>query len=265
MSGLFPRSATRLRDRIRGGAPSSHTPAAHPPPPRSLLILAPDRPEDFIQVVNLSAEAVVIDCFRDGVVEPDLALIWACARALVVSRGAATYPQLWLRIHPAFSQECEYELDQLTGIGEGLILPQVRSAEDIEWVVDRAPGVRVLPVVENHYALNRVGAIAKHPAVCRLGFSARGFATTAAGAGQVLTPQEALVWQRRIVVSATASARLPGPVNGVHGSGTAAFDAETFAQEVDQAGDAGFTGHCVTDLAQLVHLQAQLRIDAATD
>ncbi|MER7000843.1 hypothetical protein [Streptomyces sp. NPDC000410] len=213
--------------------------------------------------MDLGADAVVIDCFHDGA-EPDLALLRACSRSLIDARGPGRSPQVWFRIHPAFSQECASELGRLAGIGEGLILPQVRSTDDVEWVADRATDVNLLPVIENQDAMSRVVAIAAHPAVCRLGFSARGFAQEAIDGDGLLAPAEALLWQRRIVASAAASAGLPGPVNGVHGAGEAAFDTEAFTQDAGLAVDAGFTGQCVTDPAQLVHLRARFGDDAPT-
>lgn len=214
--------------------------------------------------MDFSADAVVIDAFRRGE-EPDLALLWACIRALVDARGRMGWaPQLWLRVHPAFTHECADELAQLAGIGEGLILPQVQSAEDIQWVADRAPSVKVLPVIENQDALSRVTPIAEHPAVCRLGFSARGLAASATAEDGLLPPDEALVWQRRIVVSAAAAAGLPGPVNAVHEAQTAKVEAEAFTHDAEQALRSGFTGQCVTSLNQLTYLRARLRIGTAT-
>ncbi|MFD9541429.1 hypothetical protein [Streptomyces sp. NPDC060022] len=204
---------------------------------------------------------MIIDAFRNGE-EPELALLWACARALVDARGRTAWsPQLWLRVHPAFTDECAAVLAQVGGIEDGLILPQVRSAEDIQWVVNRTPAVEVLPVIENQDALSRVMSIAGHPAVCRLGFSAPGLVASATPADGLLPPEEALAWQRRIVVSASAAAGLPGPVNGVHGSETAALVADAFADDAEQAARSGYTGQCATNPAQLAYLQAQLRAE----
>ncbi|MFD9544914.1 hypothetical protein [Streptomyces sp. NPDC060022] len=199
---------------------------------------------------------MVIDAFRNGE-EPELALLWACARALVDACGRTGWsPQLWLRVHPAFTYECAAVLAQVEGPVGGLILPQVHSAEEIQWVMDRVPAVKVLPVIENQDALSRVMSIAGHPAVCRLGFSGPGLLASATPADALLPPEEALAWQRRIVVSASAAAGLPGPVNGVHGSETAALVADAFADDAEQAARSGCTGQCATDLTQLAYLQA---------
>ncbi|MFD9541367.1 hypothetical protein [Streptomyces sp. NPDC060022] len=244
------------------GAQPRNTPPGGWRPPRTHLLLQPEQREEFVRAVDFSADAVVIDAFRRGE-DPDLALLWACIRALVDARGRMGWaPQLWLRVHPAFTPECADELAQLAGIEEGLILPKVRSAEDVQWVADRAPAAKVLPVIENQDALSRVTPIAGHPAVCRLGFSARGLAASATTEDGLLPPDEALVWQRRIVVAAAAAAGLPGPVNAVQEART--FEAEAFIHDAEQALRSGFTGQCVTSLHQLACLRARLPIGTAT-
>ncbi|MER6998138.1 hypothetical protein [Streptomyces sp. NPDC000410] len=259
------RSTSRLRERVRARRGECTTPAASlaPRPPDVHLLLAPDSPEAAREAVRSGVDAVVLDLYGDDGSGQDLAMAWACARTVQIARagaGRSRSPQLRLRVNPAGTAACEDELAQLAGMCEGLILPEVRSADDVQWVAKRAPAVRIVPVIENAEGLSRAASISSHPAVSRLGYSAAGFTRRARRAGEagteavgLLLSAEVRQWQRGIMIAAAVAAGLPGPVNGI-GTARAKAGLDAYAEDAAPARSAGFTGQCANSPAQLARL-----------
>src|SRR3954451_2037217 len=54
----------------------------------------------------------------------------------------------WVRINAVRSRAAEADLEALAGLAAGIRAPKVESAEDVQWVVDRAPCTPLICAIE---------------------------------------------------------------------------------------------------------------------
>ncbi|MFD9545702.1 hypothetical protein [Streptomyces sp. NPDC060022] len=213
--------------------------------PRTYLMVTPHRPADvFPAGETWAAQTVVIDMHS-----PTVPL--KSVRAFLKDRGPHATPQIWVRVHEARTMACESELDALSGLTDGFVLPDVMCEQDLQWVAERVPRAPLLPVLERSDALLRVMSIARHPSVARLGFSS--LTASRDLSDGMLSLENAVSWAHRIIVGASAAAHLPGPVAGLH---PGLRNNGQLVQEATLAVRTGFTGYCVTAAGHLPHIEA---------
>ncbi|MER7000828.1 aldolase/citrate lyase family protein [Streptomyces sp. NPDC000410] len=201
---------------------------------------------------GLTAEAVVID-----IQDPSAAL--GGVRSLLEHRNRYVTAQIWVRVHSVRSSESESELRLLQGLVDGFVIPDVQCVQDLEWVAGHSPGTPLIPVLECSQALPRVLSIARHSSVRRLGFSS--LSTSCDLSDGMLSLENAVSWAHRMIVGASASAKLPGPVGGLH---PALQDDAQLLQDATLAVRTGFTGYCSTSISQLAYVEMLLAEGVAT-
>lgn len=200
----------------------------------TFLLVPSDRPYAFTANRGRSPEALVID----------LASQPAGAPAAVPVLDDPRRPfdvEVWLRVHTVRTAACARDIAALGDLADGLIVPGVRSVDDVDWVAEHAPGTALIPVVDSTPALLRAPSLARHRSVARLGFTS--LAASAELTDGMLTPDNSAAWVHRLVSAASLAADLPGPVGGLY-PGTR--DQNALVHEASLAIRSGFTGYCVT-------------------
>ena len=196
--------------------------------PRSWLF-APGHDEKLLRkVFEAGADAVMLD-LEDAVP----AALKDRAREMVAAVAAGR--GCWVRVNRARSDECERDLAALAGGVAGIRIPKVESADDVAWVAERAPGVRLDCTVESARGVLAAFEIATAPACSLLSF---GGLDLAADLGSYPGEQETLYARSQLVIAAR-SARKPRPSDGVHPQ---IDDDEGLRLEAEAAKRIGFFG-----------------------
>ncbi|MGW3690448.1 hypothetical protein [Streptomyces sp. NPDC005125] len=219
--------------------PSPSAPATYLllPPDSAYVLLDGDVPAADVLVIDLPAEA-----------------IGRCSAHTVLAHPRRPFRQeVWLRVPPVRTAECARYLDTLAGLADGLVISQVRSVDDLEWVEARCPGTPLIPVIDNVAALPRAPSLARHTSVIRLGFA--GLDASADLSDGMLTPGNTAAWVHRLISAASVASGLPGPVGGLHPT---LQDLRAVVAEASLAVRAGFTGYCVTSPGYLAPVRATL-------
>jgi citrate lyase subunit beta/citryl-CoA lyase len=94
------------------------------------------------KVFDAGADAVMLDL--EDAVPPEAK---ATARAMVA--GALAEREGWVRINAVRTPTSDADLDALAGLAAGIRVPKVESAEDAQWVADRAPGTPLICAIES--------------------------------------------------------------------------------------------------------------------
>jgi citrate lyase subunit beta/citryl-CoA lyase len=94
------------------------------------------------KVFDAGADAVMLDL--EDAVPPEAK---PAARALV-ARTLAEH-EAWVRINAVRSPAAEHDLDAIVGLAAGIRVPKVESAEDVQWVAERAPGTPLICAIES--------------------------------------------------------------------------------------------------------------------
>jgi citrate lyase subunit beta / citryl-CoA lyase len=94
------------------------------------------------KVFDAGADAVMLDL--EDAVPPDAK---ATARAMVAEALAERVA--WVRINAVRSAACEADLDAVAGLAAGIRIPKVESAEDVQWVAERAPCTPLICAIES--------------------------------------------------------------------------------------------------------------------
>jgi citrate lyase subunit beta/citryl-CoA lyase len=94
------------------------------------------------KVFDAGADAVMLDL--EDAVPPDAK---PAARSLVAE--ALANRAAWVRVNAVRSPAAEADLDAIAGLAAGIRIPKVESAEDVQWVADRAPGTPLICAVES--------------------------------------------------------------------------------------------------------------------
>jgi citrate lyase subunit beta/citryl-CoA lyase len=109
---------------------------------RSYLFAPGHNPRLLIKVFDAGADAVMLD-LEDAV--PPAAK--ETAREMVSEALAAK--EACVRINPVRTRACEADLMMVAGRAAGIRIPKVESAEDAQWVADRAPGTPLICAIES--------------------------------------------------------------------------------------------------------------------
>jgi citrate lyase subunit beta / citryl-CoA lyase len=94
------------------------------------------------KVFEAGADAVMLDL--EDAVPPDAK---DSARTMVAQTLAER--EAWVRINAVGTLTCEADLAAVAGAAAGIRIPKVESAEDAQWVADRAPGTPLICAIES--------------------------------------------------------------------------------------------------------------------
>lgn len=120
---------------------------------RSYLFAPGHNAKLLAKVVDAGADAVMLD-LEDAV--PPAAK--EAARAMVAETLAARTG--WVRINAVRTPEAEADLAAVAGLAAGIRIPKVESAQDAQWVADRAPGTPLICAIESARGVLAAEAIA---------------------------------------------------------------------------------------------------------
>lgn len=220
--------------------------------PATYLFVPGHRPELIAKARRSAADAVVVDL--EDAVAPDQRPAARRAAAAALREHAEHPPasgqQLWVRVNAAGSAEAEADLAVVGELLTHARLPKVESPAAVDWLAERAPRlVATLPAVESAAGLLAAPDVAAHPLVVRLGL---GGVDLAIDLGCESTP-EALAYPRSMLVVASRSAGLPGPVNSVY---TRLDDTDGLIRHARTARALGFAAQSVLSPRQLEPVRA---------
>jgi citrate lyase subunit beta/citryl-CoA lyase len=192
-------------------------------------IFAPGHKSDLLnKVFDTGADEVLLD-LEDAVP----AALKDQARQLVMK--AAKQRPCWVRVNRPFTEACVRDLDALAGLVKGFRIPKVESAEDIEWVATRSPGVSLDCTVETARGVISALEIASSPGCTLLSYGGVDLSRDLGIAGGEL---ETLVARSTVVLAARAAGK-PAPSDGVH---VRLNDDEGLREESEAARRIGFFG-----------------------
>ena len=175
------------------------------PQPRSWLF-APGHVARYVdKAFRSDADAVLLDL--EDAVPPDLR---APARQAV--HRVASERACWVRINPAGTIEADRDIAALGGVVAGFRVPKVQGAEDVRWVAERAPGVRIDCTIESARGVIAALEIASTPGCSLLSFGGIDFA---ADIGIDGGSTETLYARSAVVVAARAAGISP-PSDGIY-------------------------------------------------
>ena len=155
------------------------------------------------------------------------------ARALVAQAAAAK--PCWVRTNRAGTEECRLDVEALRDAVAGFRLPKVESADDVEWVAARAPGVPLDCTIESARGVMNAYAIASAPACALISYGGVDLALDLGLSGGEV---ETLYARSAIVVAARAAGK-PPPSDGVH---TRLDDVDGLRSAAEAARRLGFFG-----------------------
>src|SRR4051812_30175206 len=105
-------------------------------------LLAPGHNAKLVRkVFDAGADAVMLD-LEDAVPPAAKETARAMVAEVLAERDA------WVRINAVRSPAAEADLDAIAGHAAGLRIPKVESAEDVQWVVERAPCTPLICAIE---------------------------------------------------------------------------------------------------------------------
>jgi citrate lyase subunit beta/citryl-CoA lyase len=108
---------------------------------RSYLFAPGHNAKLLAKVFDAGADAVMLDL--EDAVPPDAKAKARAMVAQVVAERAA-----WVRVNTVGTAACEADLDAVAGLAAGLRIPKVESADEAQWVAERAPGTPLICAIE---------------------------------------------------------------------------------------------------------------------
>jgi citrate lyase subunit beta/citryl-CoA lyase len=109
---------------------------------RSYLFAPGHNAKLLAKVFAAGADAVMLD-LEDAVPPSAKDLARAMVADVLSERDG------WVRINAVGTPTCEADLDAVAGLAAGIRIPKVESAEDAQWVADRAPGTPLICAIES--------------------------------------------------------------------------------------------------------------------
>ena len=109
---------------------------------RSYLFAPGHNTKLLTKVFDAGADAVMLDL--EDAVPPDAK---DSARTMVARVLAER--EAWVRVNAVGTLVCEADLAAVAGVATGIRIPKVESAEDAQWVADRAPGTPLICAIES--------------------------------------------------------------------------------------------------------------------
>ena len=113
------------------------------------------------RVFEAGADAVILD-LEDAVPPDDK------QQARVMVAGVLADRSAWVRINTVRTDLSAADLDAVAGLAAGIRIPKAESADDVQWVRDRAPGTPLICAIESARGLLAAPEIAAVPGVRHL-------------------------------------------------------------------------------------------------
>ncbi|SIM46696.1 HpcH/HpaI aldolase/citrate lyase family protein [Micromonospora cremea] len=225
---------------------------ADPALPRTHLYVPGDRPDRFDKAVAAGADVVILD-LEDAVAPDGKQPALEAVTGWLASRPTAAGPQLWVRVNRGALDEVEV-LARRAAL-DGLCLPKVESAAEVEAVHALAPNVRLAPLVESAVGVARLSGIASAAGVVWLHL---GELDLAADLGMTVSTGDELDAVRTMVVVASRAAGLAAPPAPVSPE---VADMDRFAASTLRLRNLGFAGRACIHPRQVevVHRLAAAR------
>ena len=113
------------------------------------------------KVFDAGADAVMLDL--EDAVPPE-----AKPKARAAVAAALAEREGWVRINAVRSPAADADLEAVAGTAAGIRVPKVESAEDAQWVAERAPGTPLICAIETARGVLAAAEIATVPGVRHL-------------------------------------------------------------------------------------------------
>lgn len=128
---------------------------------RSYLFAPGHNAKLLTKVFDAGADAVMLDL--EDAVPPE-----AKDRARAMVAQVVAERPAWVRINAVGTATCEADLDAIAGLAAGIRIPKVESAEEAQWVAERAPGTPLICAIETARGVLAAAEIATVPGVRHL-------------------------------------------------------------------------------------------------
>lgn len=201
------------------------------------------------KVFTAGADAVMLDL--EDAVPPEAK---ATARAMVARELPGR--SAWVRVNAVRTDDCAADLDAVAEHAEGIRIPKVESAQDVEWVTARAPGKPVICAIESARGVLAAQEIATVAGVAHLamgGVDLQRDLHTSGGNLQTL-------YVRSHLVLAARAAGLPAPIDSVY---PRLDDLDGLREQAEFARSLGFGGKSAIHPRQLPVVHEVFTPDAA--
>src|SRR5262249_2433978 len=165
-------------------------------------------------------------------------------QARVMAPGVLAERPAGVRLNPAGTDLAAADLAAVAGLAAGIRIPKAESAEDVQWVADRAPGTPLICAIESARGLLAAAEIAAAPGVRHLsvgGVDLPGALRAGPGALQTVSA-------RSHAVVAPRAAGLGPPVDSVYPH---LADDRGLRQQAEFARSLGFFGKSAIHPRQL--------------
>ena len=189
------------------------------------------------RVFEAGADAVILDL--EDAVPPD-----AKQQARVMVAGVLAERSAWVRINTVRTDLSAADLDAVAGLAAGIRIPKAESADDVQWVHDRAPGTPLICAIESARGLLAAPEIAAVPGVRHLSMGGVDLRRDlGAGDGNLQT-----LYARSHIVVASRAAGLGPPIDSVY---PRLDDEPGLRQQAEFARSLGFFGKSAIHPRQL--------------
>jgi citrate lyase subunit beta / citryl-CoA lyase len=121
---------------------------------RSYLFAPGHNPKLLRRVFEAGADAVMLD-LEDAVPPPAKRRARAMVADVLADRPA------WVRINAVGTELAACDLAAVAGLAAGIRIPKVESAQDVQWVRDRAPDTPLICAIETARGILAAGEIAQ--------------------------------------------------------------------------------------------------------
>lgn len=193
-------------------------------------LFAPGNNEKLLEkVFTAGADEVLLDL--EDAVPQDLK-----DRAREMVHEVLASKRAWVRVNKPRTEICERDLKAVVDLAAGIRIPKVESAEEVEWVKTRAPGLHLTATIESALGLVRSFEIAASEGVANLAY---GGADLAVDLGIDEAGEEETLYARSHLVIASRAAGIEAPSDGVY---TQLNDDEGLRRSAQRAKRLGFGG-----------------------
>jgi citrate lyase subunit beta/citryl-CoA lyase len=207
---------------------------------RSYLFAPGHNPKLVGKVFDAGADAVMLD-LEDAVPEA------AKPTARMLAAEALAEREGWVRVNAVGTATCEADLDAVSGVAAGIRIPKVESAEDVQWVADRAPGVPLICAIESARGVLAAAEIATVSGVRHLSVGGVDLRRDLNAAGGTLPT----LYARSHLVVVSRAADLAPPIDSVYPH---LEDEAGLREETELARSLGFFGKSAIHPRQLTTL-----------
>ncbi|MEI4741953.1 CoA ester lyase [Rhodococcus erythropolis] len=204
---------------------------------RTYLFAPGSNPRIVRKAFEAGADAVILD-LEDAVPQQDKASARTFVAQLLEQHRA------WVRVNEVGTDACRADLDAVAENAHGIRIPKVESAEDVEWVASRCPGLPIICAIETARGILAAPEIADASACTYLalgGLDLRRDLSVGVGTTPLLHARS------RLVLAARAAGIAP-PIDSVYGQ---LDDDAGLQDEAEHARSVGFFGKSAIHPRQL--------------